>query len=340
MVLILLSLTGCTTLINALVVGYEDPLHGKVAAAGILEKQARVGEVRFNYAESPDNGPPLLLLNAQHMDWFSYGKVLVELSKSFHVFAVDYPGHGKTSYPEDYPMNAGRIGSDLARFVEEVIREPAFVTGNSSGGLLTTWLAAYRPQLVKAIVLEDPPLFSSEYPRIKETISYRSFTHCANFLEEGGDDFLIYWLESSAQFISNFAGPGVLPKLIGAIEAYREANPGKAVEIRFLPETVRMLVRGMDNYDPRFGAAFHDGSWNADFDHAEAIARISCPVLLIHANFEVMENGILNGAMDQEEAEEVLALLQDGTYVRVDSEHVVHEDRPKEFIRLVEGFLL
>lgn len=39
-----------------------------------------------------------------------------------------------------------------------------------------------------------------------------------------------------------------------------------------------MLVRGIDFYDFRFGAAFHDGSWNADF--------------------------------------EVMDLLQDGTYVR------------------------
>ena len=48
-----------------------------------------------------------------------------------------------------------------------------------------------------------------------------------------------------------------------------------------------MLVRGMEYYDPRFGAAFHDGSWNADFDHADALGKIKCPVLLIHANFEI-----------------------------------------------------
>jgi pimeloyl-ACP methyl ester carboxylesterase len=47
-----------------------------------------------------------------------------------------------------------------------VIGEPVYVTGNSSGKLLAVWLAANRPDLVKAVVLEDPPLFSSDYPEI------------------------------------------------------------------------------------------------------------------------------------------------------------------------------
>jgi pimeloyl-ACP methyl ester carboxylesterase len=59
-------------------------------------------------------------------------------------------------------MTAGQIGNDLVNFIETVIGEPVYVTGNSSGGLLTVWLAANRPDLVKAVVLEDPPLFSSE----------------------------------------------------------------------------------------------------------------------------------------------------------------------------------
>ena len=79
------------------------------------------------------------------MDWYSYSRVFPELSKSFHVFAVSYHGHGKTKSPVEY-MNASHIGNDLATFVETVIKEPAYVTGNLSSGLLTTSLAANRPE--------------------------------------------------------------------------------------------------------------------------------------------------------------------------------------------------
>ncbi len=337
---ILPVLNGCQSITRSLVVNYVDPGHEKILESGIIEKQIQAGEVYFNYAEGPDNGPPLILLNAQHMDWFSYNQVLPDLSENFHIFAVDYQGHGNTTYPAGYPMTADRIGNDLGLFIKDVIGEPAFVTGNSSGGLLTVWLAANRPEFVKAVVLEDPPLFSSEYPRIKQTISYRSFTTCSIFIEDGDDDFLLYWLQSNAAFVANYAGDDALPKIIKAVEWYREDNPGEAVELRFLQGTVRNMFRGMNYYDPRFGAAFYDGSWNASFDHAEALTKIECPALLIHADFEILENGELNGAMDQNDADLVMSLLKKGSYVRINSGHVVHEEDPEEFISILEGFFL
>lgn len=320
-------------------ISYKDPYHKRVTEAGFFEKTAKIGAVSFNYAEGPDNGPALLLLHAQHMDWYSYSRVLPELSESFHVFAVDYHGHGKTDVPAEY-MNANQIGGDLAAFIETVIGEPAFVAGNSSGGLLTVWLAANAPALVKAIVLEDPPLFSSEYPRVKDTVAYRSFAHCHNYLESGEGDFLIYWLENSTAFFERYVGGNIAPLLTATIRLYRNGNSGKAVELLYLPVTVRLMIRGLDEYDPSFGAAFYDGNWNDGFDHAEALTRIACPALLIHANFEIQENGILNGAMDQGEADRAAALIPGVRYIKIDAEHVTHLDKPDQYIQIIEAFFL
>jgi pimeloyl-ACP methyl ester carboxylesterase len=330
---------GCDSIGN-LIADYTDPWHERVRKAGIVEKQTEVNQVLFNYAEGPNNGPELLLLNAQHMDWYSYSRVLPKLSEKFHVFAVDYQGHGKTNYPDDYPLNANRIGNDLAAFIETVIQQQVYVTGNSSGGLLTAWLAANRPDLVKAIVLEDPPLFSSEYPEIQQTISYRSFTTCHNFIEQDEEDFLLFWLNSNSQFVAKNVGENALPIIVSAIRIYRDQNPGEALEIFFLPEMVRLMLRGMEYYDSRFGAAFYDGSWNEGFDHAENLRKIKCPALLIHANFNILEDGVLYGAMDQDEADRVVTLIPDVEYVRVDAEHVVHLDKPAKFIQILEGFFL
>jgi hypothetical protein len=49
--------------------GYVDSWKERVADAGFMLKVARIGDVELSYAEGPDNGPPLVLLHAQHMDW-------------------------------------------------------------------------------------------------------------------------------------------------------------------------------------------------------------------------------------------------------------------------------
>ena len=318
-----------------------DPWKARVAAAGCTAKTARIGDVDLGYAEVPDNGPPLVLLHAQHMDRHSYSRVIPALVKRFHVFAVDVPAHGATVVPAGYPMTANRIGADLASFIETTIGGPAYVTGNSSGGLLTAWLAANRPDLVRAIVLEDPPLFAAEYPRIKATIPYRSFATCTDAVRDGVDDFLLYWIHSNRAFFRTHVAPGAGSVLAQLVKVYRAARPRRPVDIGLLPnDTVRLFVRGMDQYNPRFGAAFHVGTWNAGFDHAEALAKISCPALLLHANFSFLPDGTLNGAMTQEDADKAVSLLANGTYRKVDATHVVHLDKPDLFIDVLHEFFL
>lgn len=318
---------------------YVDPWHQRVTSAGFTEKSAQVNGVRLSYVEGPDNGPPLVLLHAQLMDWFSYSRVLPELAKSFHVFDIDYPGHGKTETPADYPMTANQIGSDLGDFIERDIGQQVFVTGNSSGGLLAAWLAANRPAMVRALVLEDPPLFASEYPRIKTTIAQRAFATSFTATKDRPGDFLLYWIRQNATFFRNHVGPGTPQLLTAAIHAFRNARPGQPAEIGLIRnDTVRLLIRGLDSYDPRFGAAFYDGSWNAGFDHASALARITCPTLLIQANHSTLPDGTLDGAMNEEDARRALSLLAHGTYERVDATHVVHLDKPEMFLRLVTSF--
>lgn len=334
--------TAVLVICVAFLTNYSDPYHKKVSAAGFVEKTADIGGISIHYAEGPDNGPALLLLHAQHMDWYSYSRVLPELSESFHVYALDYHGHGETAAPAEY-MNANRIGGDLAAFIDTVIGEPVFVSGNSSGGLLAAWLGANALDLVKAAVLEDPPLFSSAYPRVKETIAYRSFTHCHTFLQfEDSDDFsfVYYWLEQSSAFIQRYAGGNYAPFLMRTAWMYKNSNPDKAIELFFLPVPMRLMVRGMSEYDPAFGDAFYDGSWHRDFDHGETLERILCPVLLIQAEYEVREDGILDGAMDQGDAERALALIPHAQYVKTDAGHVTHLDQPEAFTQRITEFFL
>ncbi|WP_226911346.1 alpha/beta fold hydrolase [Gallaecimonas mangrovi] len=321
---------------------YVDPYHAKVKEAGYVEKTAKVNNITLSYAEGPNNGPPLVLLHAQFLDWFSYSRVLPALAKSFHVYDIDYPGHGKTVTPANYPMTANQIGSDLSDFISKDIGQAVYISGNSSGGLLATWLAANRPQQIKAALLEDPPLFSSEYPAIKKTIAYRAFkTSYTAVKDDHPDNFILYWVQKNAAFFRNNIGPGTPYFLSQAITTYHRNHPGQPVELgRVKNDTIRMMLRGLDQYDPRFGAAFYDGSWNKGFDQGKALAKIQCPVLLMQADYSYKPGGILDGAMSKEDAQAAMALLKHGTYQKVDATHVVNLDKPQLFIEAIEHFFL
>ena len=65
------------------IVWYADPWKARVAAAGYRPKTVRIGDVDLSYVEGPQNGPPLVLLHAQHMEWFSYSRVLPALVDRF-----------------------------------------------------------------------------------------------------------------------------------------------------------------------------------------------------------------------------------------------------------------
>jgi pimeloyl-ACP methyl ester carboxylesterase len=95
---------------------------------------------------------------------------------------------------------------DFEAFIEEAVGEPAVVSGNSSGGLLALWLAANSPDNVHGVVPEDPPLFSSEYPRIRDTFAWDAMETAHDFLQQSSeDDFLNYYLLNS-HLMSMFRG--------------------------------------------------------------------------------------------------------------------------------------
>ena len=117
--------------------------------------------MNYAVAGSPDK-PALLLIPGQTESWWGFEKAMALLEKDFQVFAVDLRGQGRsTRTPGRYTLD--NMGNDLVRFIALVIKRPVVVSGNSSGGLLAAWLAAFAmPGQIRGAHLEDPPLFAAE----------------------------------------------------------------------------------------------------------------------------------------------------------------------------------
>src|SRR5690554_7849 len=317
---------------------YDKGTEKKLKKAGFVEKQAVLPDgTVLNYGEGPDNGPPLLLIHGQMTSWGNYVRVLPKLAKDFHIYAVDCHGHGKSSQdPAKYTARA--MGKDFTWFLEEVIGEPAVVSGHSSGGLLTAWLAANAPANVLGIVLEDPPFFSTEPGRCEKTFAGLGFEVIHRFLNQTEEtNYTRFFLENT--YLQTFFGKG-WQGIKNYADKYMEKHPDKPLRIFFLPPSINQafdLTTGL--YDLRFGDTFYDCSWFDGFDQAETLARISCPSVLIHTSWSYSDDGILLAAMSGDDAQRAHRLIAGNKLINVKSGHDFHYEKPKKFTRIMLEFL-
>jgi pimeloyl-ACP methyl ester carboxylesterase len=306
------------------------------------EKRFDTSEIEINYAEGPENGIPLVLIPPQGVDWKNYEKVLSPLSNNFHVFAVDVRGHGKSDWTTgDYTFNS--IGRDMTAFLERAVKRPAIISGNSSGGLIALWLAANRPNLVRGIIMEDPPLFSAEWPRIKEdSYVYRVLEVTVEMNKELKESRSISGLARVFMKIKRPVEGGKfrgVPKsaayfisfMIRASQKFRSGKPS-------LPGRLGRITDVLATFDVDFSQAFLDGRIYEGLDHAEALKRAECPMLLLHANWLRHPEYGLVGAMDDGDAARAQEIAPDMHFKRIDSDHVIHSHNPDLFVKEVEEF--
>src|SRR5229473_6618322 len=128
-------------------------------------KRISNGGVNLSYIVGPDNGPAILFLHGIANSAESYQPVLDELAPIAHVFALSFRGHGSSDDPGP-PYGVPEYTSDTVALLESEIRSPALLAGHSLGGLVAVQIAATRPELVRELILEDPPLFAVGADRV------------------------------------------------------------------------------------------------------------------------------------------------------------------------------
>jgi pimeloyl-ACP methyl ester carboxylesterase len=316
----------------------------KIEEAGIQERRFNTGEIEMNYVVGPDKGPALVLIPAQMGTWESYQKVLPALSKNFQVYAVDIRGHGKSDWTTgDYSWQS--IGRDITAFLQQVVRRPALISGNSSGGLVALWAAANLPESVAAIILEDAPVFSAEMPRFRDDdrFVYQGLEHVVQVLGEPENRDLADYFRGQVLPVKNGRRERRMPDwfvnaLSWFIRRYENTHPGQAVDIGYFPTTLRTLIKSLSTYDPDFARAFVDGRFYQGLDHTAALKRVRCPLLVLHANWFRHPRYGLVGAMDDQDAARIQALVPHAEYRKIAANHVIHVFEPEKFVQAVYAF--
>lgn len=207
-------------------------------------------DATLNYVEGPDTGEPLVLLHGGGSRWQTWLPVIPSLIPRWHVLAVDQRGHGESSRtPGRYAI--ADYAEDTAEFLEKVAGRPSILVGHSMGGMIALTVASTWPQIVRALVLEDTPLYVATEPP-----------------EEP--------VRKAAKEMRDILGTARSADDLMPILALR--NP------EMEPAVVRDLAATLIRVDPGLFTSNAEGKppWDCDLD--ALLDNVNCPVLVIEAD--------------------------------------------------------
>ena len=111
--------------------------------------------------------PSLLLLHGLTDSGAGWTDAVRHWQDRFAILAVDHRGHGASPRftPEELAGHPGDVMVDDAVHLLEQLPEPPLVLGHSLGGAVALTAAVRRPELVRALVLEDPAALGPHEPQ-------------------------------------------------------------------------------------------------------------------------------------------------------------------------------
>jgi len=218
----------------------------------LVEKSFDTGEVVLNYAEGPDNGPPLLLLHGWTDRWQDFLPIIPTLSMRWHIYALDFRGHGKSGRVQGKYRPEDCI-EDIVVFLQDIVAEPAILFGHSAGGVAALMIGAQLPDKVRAIIVGDSPIDLD--------------SHIAQISTE---EMIQYWADKR--------------DLLGRpMEELMSALAERSYDVSRL----RYSAKTLSQADPGVLDFHAEGRTQAFFRNVDMDAvlhRISCPVLLLQGD--------------------------------------------------------
>jgi pimeloyl-ACP methyl ester carboxylesterase len=268
--------------------------------------------ISLNYARTAnEDAPPLLCLHGVTRGWQSFLPLIPTLALRWQVYAIDHRGHGQSGRAGGYL--AIDYAPDVVSFLREEIKRPAVVYGHSLGAMVAAAVAAKAPDLVRAVILEDPP-FDTMGARI--------------------EDYPLYSYFSAAE---SLAGNGMtIQQLVEALGKTEINTSNGKVALRTVRDAsaLRFTAKCLQRLDPAVMKPIVESRWLSGYDLPGIARRIQCPTLVMQADAG------LGGMLTDEDALLLESLIADVTRVKVNGVgHQIHTTVPDAALRIMLGFL-
>lgn len=266
------------------------------------EKTFNTSVVSINYAEGPAYGTPLVMLHGATLRWQSFLPVLPSLSFRYHTYALDLRGHGRSGHMTG-AYRVADYAADVVQLLRERVAEPAILLGHSLGADVAIQVAAEAPTLTYAVVLDEPGLYVISEGRLPAHPIYHRLKTLHDLLG----------MERSMEDIISAVG-ALLPAADNV--------------------SVRAWAKSLSQLDPDALTHIIENRTHEHYRPNELLPKIACPALLLQGN------PALEGLVEDPDAERALALLAQGTHVRLQEVgHGLHGAQPTTFFQLVSSFL-
>jgi pimeloyl-ACP methyl ester carboxylesterase len=263
-------------------VGLED--------AVLTEKLFDIGSLKLNCAEGSPNGAPIAVVHGIPNRWQGMAQLLAPLETGWHVFACDMRGHGKSGRASSY--RAIDYSSDIAAFVMHQIGIPTILLGHSGGAMAVLGAAAQIPDLVRAVVLLDPPFMQRE--------------SCA-------------WPKSTNDL------------MVGVRDILKGERSAREVLLECLPgidnDKVQWFAETFSCVDIEVVNALLEGRFFEGLDLASLLRQVSCPVRMFYGD---VEKGALVRQSDVDFFLSI-ARNGSAVHVK-DTGHYLHAQKPQEIL--------
>jgi len=297
------------------------PLNSNIGGYGMVpeirENIFDAGIVTINYAEISSSRTPLVLLHGGANRWQSFNNILSDLAATWHIYAPDFRGHGKSTWvPGTYRLQD--YADDTIAFLQHCLKEPAYVFGHSLGGMVTLMVAAQLPEGVRAVAVGDAPLSSQAWQAISQQNRDRKLIW--RDIAGGQKPF-----DEVVEALKNT--PIQVPDRVGSVPM-REVTGEDAPVYTHLATDLQhtdpdMLTSLLDRFE----------TTTAGYEMNSVLPSIQCPVLFLQAD------PAAGGMMTDREVELALPLLDRPQHVRLQGiSHILHIERKEPIVRALNIF--
>ena len=101
-------------------------------------------------------GSPIVFFSGGGEDMGAWKDIIPAFSDTYSVYTVAVSRNDRSIKPEEERMGKGKA-TRIAPFIQQECEKPVVLIGHSAGAMISIEIAVAHPELVRAVVLEDPP---------------------------------------------------------------------------------------------------------------------------------------------------------------------------------------
>jgi 2-hydroxy-6-oxonona-2,4-dienedioate hydrolase len=298
------------TVLSAAPAGTHKSVWAGLAGTQFAQNFYDVKGVRTRVLEA-GSGEPLIFLHGTggHADGFL--RVFAELSRRFHLYALDMIGHGYTDVPGG-EISIPQLKAHLADFIDVIAPgRRVLISGESLGAVVASWYAIENSDRVRRLVLN---------------------TGIPMPLDEAGKRQVSDGLERSRQASKAVSRDAIAKRLAWLMLDPASSVTDELVDIRFDIYSQPGRAASLSATAETVMGALVSGAWDDSWLRSDALRKLSCPTLVLWTEH--------NPGQSAERAAEVAKNIRVCDMVVLkQSAHWPQWEEPAEFARLHLEFL-